>query len=87
MIYNQNNKIKNDKINIENTKKEDDNLPFLNSNIKNNYQLKFEIFQNEEQFFNYVFEEIKKYHIKNVLYMIKLFLEKFRNYRLKKMTK
>ena len=81
------NKIKNDKINIENTKKEDDNLPFLNSNIKNNYQLKFEIFQNEEQFFNYVFEEIKKYHIKNVLYMIKLFLEKFRNYRLKKMTK
>ena len=81
------NKIKNDKINIENTKKEDDNLPFLNSNIKNNYQLKFEIFQNEEQFFNYVFEEIKKYEIKNVLYMIKLFLEKFRNYRLKKMTK
>jgi hypothetical protein len=81
------NKIKNDKINIENTKKEDDNLPFLNSNIKNNYQLKFENFQNEEQFFNYVFEEIKKYHIKNVLYMIKLFLEKFRNYRLKKMTK
>ena len=81
------NKIKNDKINIENTKKEDDNLPFLNSNIKNNYQLKFETFQNEEQFFNYVFEEIKKYHIKNVLYIIKIFLEKFRNYRLKKMTK
>ena len=83
---NYNLKNKNDKINIINNK-EDVKLPFINQNIKNKLLLKFEAFQNEEDFFNYAFEETKKYEIKNVFYMLKLFLEKFRNLSIEEIDK
>ena len=83
---NYNLKNKNDKINIINNK-EDVKLPFINQNIKNKLLLKFEAFQNEEEFFNYAFEETKKYEIKNVFYMLKLFLEKFRNLSIEEIDK
>ncbi len=80
--YHQNNK--NDTI-INN--KEDVKLPLINQNIKNKMLLKFEAFQNEEEFFNYAFEETKNYEIKNVFYMLKLFLEKFRNLSIEEIDK
>ena len=83
---NYNLKNKNDKINIINNK-EDVKLPFINKNMKNKMLLKFEAFQNEEEFFNYAFEETKKYEIKNVFYMLKLFLEKFRNLSIEEIDK
>ena len=82
------NKIKN--INIHNLKqnksmknfkiKNKENFHLINSNIKKKIKLKFDTFKNEEDFFSYAFEELKKLEFQNIFYMLKLFLQKFRNF-------